>query len=292
MKQSLEEIRQLGATHVLLVTSWQQEDVTASDILPRKEKSYSDPVLTGLIRHARRVGLRPFLMPIVRLKHRKDEDWRGRIAPKDPERWWVSYERFILHYAALARREGVAIFSVGSELTSMEKHRTRWASLIAKVRKAYRGKLIYSANWDHYKPVTFWDLVDYIGVTGYYELTKSKTASIAELTAAWLKIKVQLSEWQAHKKKPLIFTEIGYHSHDGTAVHPWDYTMTTPIDLIEQYRCYVAFYRAWNGAKNLQGVYIWIWWDLGGPKDGHYTPRGKPAERVLEHWFGGKRRRR
>ena len=212
------------------------------------------------------------------------------IKPHDLERWWASYTRFVLYYARIAQSEGVSIYSVGSELVSMESMRSRWIELIRKVRKVYKGKLLYSANWDHYEPVSFWDQVDYVGVTGYYKLTDRVDPTPDQLEKAWRAIRSKLERWRSRVKRPLVFTELGYHSRDGTNKHPWDYTTTAPIDLQEQYDCYDAFVRTWNGASSLGGVYFWIWWGPGGPSDGHYTPRGKPAVEVLRHYYGAPRR--
>ena len=95
-------------------------------------------------------------------------EWRGKLAPTDRDRWYESYRSFILHYASLAEACGAQEFSVGSELGSMQVDAERWRSLIATVRANYRGRLLYSANWDDYESVPFWRDLDAIGVTGYY----------------------------------------------------------------------------------------------------------------------------
>ena len=84
---------------------------------------------------------------------------------------------------------------------------------------------------------------------------------------------------------PFIFTEVGYPSRDGAAVEPWDYTKSTPVDLEEQRRAFSAFTRAWTGSRQLAGVFFWDWYGEGGAKCRRYTPRGKPAARVIQRWF-------
>ena len=61
------------------------------------------------------------------------------------------------------------------------------------MRRRFSGKLVYSANWDHYLPVSFWDRVDYLGVTAYFELTTRDDATADELERGWRKVRVDLT---------------------------------------------------------------------------------------------------
>ena len=283
----LAEIAALGADTVSLVVSWKQHDVRSVDLAAAPGVTLPDERVREVIRAAHQAHLKVFLFPIVEVEIRRPLEWRGTIKPDDVQRWWQNYEAFILHYATLAGDEGADLFAVGSELVSTELWRDRWYHLISGVKKKYKGKLVYSANWDHYEPVSFWDRVDYMGVTAYNELTKSKDAGEPELTTAWRAVREALVAFAAKIDRPLIITEIGYTSQDGAAVHPWDYTLRAPIDLEEQRRCYAAFVAAWRDEPRLAGVFFWQWWGAGGPEDGSYTPRGKPAERVLKTWYSG-----
>jgi len=281
----VDEVRALGATHVELVVQWVQADVRATEIAPDRLETLPDGRLVEVIRHARAVGLQVVLLPIVHLLRRKEGEWRGTLAPADPAAWWASYHRFTLHYADLAAREGVAVLSVGSELVSTEADRERWAGLIGDVRAVYPGKLFYSANWDHYAEVTFWDLVDYAGITGYNVLATRADADLAELVAAWTRIRSDLRNFHARVARPILFTEIGYPSQDGAAMHPWDYTTGRDIDLEEQRLCYEAVRIVWQGEPILAGLYWWNWFGYGGPRSAYYTPKGKPAEAVIRAWY-------
>ncbi len=288
----VEEIAATGATHLSIVAQWGQPDVHASEVAPHPKETTSDAVVRGVLRQARANGLRVMLFPILWVQKRAIGEWRGTLAPTDAEAWWRSYERFILHYAQMAAEEDVALFSVGSELASLEGDEVRWRRLIAKVRAVYPGRLLYSANWDHYREVPFWDAVDYIGLTAYYRLTEKYDATEAELTAAWAGIKRDLLKWQATIDRPMLFTELGYPSLDGAARAPWDYTQGTAMDHEEQRRCFEAFTKTWRGETALGGVFFWNWW---GPDDGQntwYTIKGKPAEKVVRAWFARPRNKK
>jgi len=47
----------------------------------------------------------------------------------------------------------------------------------------------------------------------------------------------------------------------------------------------------WGPVDPLAGMFIFAWEGRGGPTDLSYTPRGKPAEKVLQRWFRGEFRR-
>ena len=281
---ALSEIAALGADHVSLVVAWSQRDVRSVTLAP-SPSTVSDEHLRATLRAARAAGLRVLLFPIVDLEIKGRGAWRGTLAPADVDAWWRSYETFILHYAAIAADEGAELLAVGSELGSTETWRDRWFHLIYSVKKRYRGKLVYSANWDHYRAVSFWERVDYLGATAYNELTTKNDASIAELEAGWRRVRDELVAFAATVGRPLVLTEVGCPSRDGGAVHPWDYTLGTPIDLEEQRRAYAAFVAAWKDELRLAGLFIWEWSGPGGPTDGGYTPRGKPAEKVLRDFY-------
>lgn len=274
-----------GATTLSVVVQWAQPDVTASTVAPHPTETPPDDHVRRIIRHARARGLRVMVFPILWVERRALGEWRGTLKPVDEAAWWTSYRRFILHYARLAATEGADLLSVGSEFASLEDRTDRWHALIADARRVFPGRLLYSANWDHYVEVTFWDRLDYIGLTGYYRLTQDTDASLADLTAAWTGIKNRLLAWQSTIDRPLVFTELGYPSLDGAARDPWDYTARTGPDLEEQRRAFAAFAAAWADTPALAGA---IFWNAWGPTDGQntwYTVWGKPAEHVIRRWF-------
>jgi len=286
LNRKLREVKSLGVSHVSLVVSWSMDDVHSARIAARAGYSTPDAVLRRMIRRARSMGLEVFLFPIIEVHKRSLGQWRGTIKPPDWDAWWRDYTRFILHYARIAARTDVSMYCVGSELVSTEHDRARWKTLISRVRKIYTGKLLYSANWDHYRPVSFWDLVDVAGLTAYYKIADGTYATEEWMVRQWLIIRKELSRWSRREiKRPFIFTEVGYPSRDGGAVEPWDYTKDTRPDPEEQRKAYSAFTRAWTGSTRLAGVFFWDWYGEGGPKCRRYTPRGKPAARVIRRWY-------
>ena len=285
-KMLLEEIKNVGASHVSLVYVWWQEDIRATAIERAPSWSATDQQIVQAQKDAKALGLHVTLFPILRLKKGKRDEWRGKLKPDNEEAWWASYQSFLTTAAKLGQAGGADRLSIGSELLSLESKRQRWRSLVQIIRAKWpKLELLYSANWDHYEKVSFWDLVDVIGLTGYWELTKDFDASKAVLKMSWKPIIKTLENWSRQRQSSVVFTEIGYPSLDGAAAWPWDQTRSAPIDLEEQRRAYEAFVESWSSSDIVQGVYWWNWFGFGGLQDGDYTPRGKPAADVIKAWY-------
>jgi len=284
----LDEIRATGASHVSIVVPHYQHDIRSITIGPHPRFTPTDATVEQVLRHARKLGLDVLLFPILRLEYAvTPQEWRGSIQPRDRRAWWRSYRALLLKFARLARGHRTAMLCVGSELGSMDTDPVPWKQLLGEVRAIYDGKLVYSANWDHYDKVRIWHLVDLAGLSAYYQLTDgSERPDLQRLAHGWREVRVQISRWLVRVKRPLIFTELGYHSQKGTSAWPWDESAEKPVSLEEQRRCYQAFVRVWDGVPYLEGVYFWNWFGYGGPQSREYCPRGKPAAAEICRWFG------
>jgi hypothetical protein len=244
----------------------------------------------AILRYARRLGLRTIIMPIVLLRNPRGSEWRGVIEPPDWEDWWNQYTEFVFYFTDIAREGQADALIVGSELVSTEKYTARWVTLIEAVRpRFWGGKLGYSANWDHYRPVEFWDHLDFIGMTSYFTLADRKDPTVDEIVKRWEPVRKDILAWQRRIGKPILLTEVGWCSQEGAAMSPWNYYQNqkaTPEGLQEQRNLYLGFLEAWGSVRELLGV-TWWEWDAspGGPNDYGYTPKGKPAEEVLRDWF-------
>lgn len=284
----LDELVAIGATAVELVVMGRQESVV-SDEVTRAPSAPSDEALREIIAAARARGLQVALLPIVELEQLGPGQWRGALAPRDVDRWWLSYERFILGYAEVAAAAGVTWLSIGSELGTTEAWRDRWYHLISGVRRVFRGKLLYSANWDHYREVSFWGRLDAIGVSSYFALATSADDTAAQMATRWRAALRELTRFAAGVGRPLVLTEVGVPSRDGAALAPWDYTRDGAVDLEEQRRALASLAAAWLAPQPM-GVFVWELAGDGGAGDGGYSPRGKPAWCVLAAWWAPRRR--
>ncbi|HSA29728.1 MAG TPA: hypothetical protein P5159_24620 [Phycisphaerae bacterium] len=289
MRRLLAEIADMGADTVLISTPGYQEHAGSETFKIDPAVTPSEEQWLEIFREAHDRGLRVILMPIILLSDPRGNEWRGVISPPNWDDWFDRYRDFVVHFARIAQRGKVEVFLVGSELISTEKYTDRWRALIKEVRKVYEGRLSYSANWDHYKVVEFWDALDLVGMTNYYKLSDDPNPTQESLIEAWKPIKRGILRWQSKIGKPLMFTEAGWCSQEGTSIEPWNYyhnQKATPAGLEEQRRCYRAFIETWSGTPEVGGIMWWEWNDTaGGTSDYNYTPRGKPAEQELRDWF-------
>jgi hypothetical protein len=286
----LAEIAATGADHVELVVAYYQEHGRSSEIVAHPRFTAPPNALRHALREARALGLKALVFPIVRLAHGAPGEWRGTLAPVDRMAWWSSYRARLRELADLCAQEHAGALSVGSELSTLdgEDDRSEWVALIAEVRRRYHGTLVYSGNWDRFRRVALYDLVDEIGLCGYFALADVAGASVVDLVRAWRDLRIELERFALARGRPLVFTEIGYRSVRGATTAPWDEARGGAVDLEEQRRGYEAFRRVWQEAppQILSGVYFWNYYGWGGPTSGAYTPRGKPALLEIKRWFG------
>jgi hypothetical protein len=280
-----------------LLTTWYMEGRTSSTVGPRPTRTPSDDVVRRAIEEMHALGLRVMLKPHVDVL---DGTWRGQIAPSDPGAWFASYSEMMLHFAGMARDLGVEMLCVGTEFVTMTDSRylAEWTGLIERIRAAYPGLLIYAANANHpgdeFTSVSFWSQLDLLGLDVYTPLTDKTNPTREELVAGWRRNReghdmvAAYRNFQNAHGKPLIFTEVGYRSLDGTNRAPWDWQASAAADPGEQADCYQALYEVWSGETAwMQGLFWWSWGvSAPGPGDTDYDAWGKPAEDVLRAWQG------
>ena len=284
-----------GAGWAGLLVTWYMDTRSSNTIAPHPDQSNDDDVVRRAIDEMHALGLKVMLKPHVDVR---DGTWRAQITPTDPGLWFESYAAFMDHYVAIAAEKNVAMLCIGTELASMSgsAYAAQWASLIARIRSRYAGLLTYAANGvepaDEFTSVSFWAQVDLLGADVYTPLTDKTNPTRAELAAGWRKNRyghdmvAAFSNLQKAYGKPLIFTEIGYRSGDGTNRTPWDWGASMAADPAEQADCYAAMYEVWSKESSWMKGPFWWAWDVSPPAAGDtgYNPRGKPAEDVLRAW--------
>jgi hypothetical protein len=288
----IDEIAATGSNTICLSVAGYQENCASTSIFIDARRTPSTDRIKALIAHAHQRKLRVMLMPIVLLENPRSGEWRGKIEPRDWDDWWEDYNNYLLHYASIAQEAGVEILAVGSELISTEKdHADRWRGLIAGVRKRYKGYLIYSANWDHFRPVSWWDAVDIVGMTTYYDLTSGSKPTVERLMKSWKPLRQDVLDWQKTIGRPIMFTEVGWPNQVTCAQYPWDYTRSPDQpDPDAQSNCFEAFFRTWIREPSIAGFLVWEWRNYPGQvvdpnKDTGYVPCGKPAMAVIEKYY-------
>jgi hypothetical protein len=255
-----------------------------------------DSGLVATARLARARGIRTLLKPhlwVMGGGPGGGHAWCGDIAMRseaDWQRWFARYQEFIVHYARLAEAAGIEALCVGTELQGTTQREADWRRVIAAVRRVYRGRLVYAANWSgEFERVRFWDALDWIGVQAYFPLSNASESSVDELVAAWRPHVAQLEAVARRTGRPIVLTEIGYKASDFATKEPWTWTTADRPNPDEQARAYEAAFRALWNRPWLAGMYWWKWFPDGHPeahgRDRFFTPQEKPAAGVLAKWY-------
>ena len=245
----------------------------------------------GLIQYAKgfqKQGIKIMVKPQIWV-------WRGEftglIEMKSEENWKIletSYEDFILTYAKSAAKINAEIFCIGTELEKFVLNRPDyWKQLIHKIKKVYKGKLTYAANWDEYKKLTFWNQLDFIGVDAYFPLSEKETPTVTDFEKGWKPHKIEIQQLQKKFQKPILFTEYGYRSVHFNGKQPWKVDdIEGNINFQAQVNGLQAIHNQFWKEDWFAGGFVWKWFHAheksGGKNNNRFTPQNKPAEQLLK----------
>lgn len=283
-KKSLQQMQErTGCSTVILVPAGLQETAHSTGIDWTGEKSMTDGELVSMIGYAKSLGLRVILKPTVNCL---DGTWRAYISffdtdvPCEPKwgDWFASYTAFQCHYADIAEACGCDMFLTGCEMVMTEHREREWRALLQEVRRHYHGPVGY--NTDKYQEgnVTWWDAVDVMASSGYYPIGR------------WKEELARIEKTVRKFQKPFFFAESGCMSAKGSSLVPNDWTHAGAADPGEQAAWYEDALSAVSGADWCSGIAFWSWGPSllnlqGDEADRSYEVYGKPAEKVVHHYF-------
>ena len=221
-------------------------------------------------------------------------EYTGNIEMDSEEKWTIlegSYSDFILTYAKAAQEIKADVLCIGTELEKFVMRGPKyWQKLIVEIRKIYKGKLTYAANWDEFKRVPFWGEIDFIGVDAYFPLSDKKSPTVEDLELGWKPHKEEILTIQQKFNKPVLFTEFGYRSVDFTGKKPWDSnSVEGQINLQAQVNGLQAIHNQFWEEEWFAGGFIWKWYHkqdkVGGENNNRFTPQNKPAEALIRKLY-------
>jgi hypothetical protein len=227
---------------------------------------------------------------ILRIEALRDQGGHNRLSMKSDAawaRWFESYEGYILPYAREARAAGADMFCVGRELDSSAVAREDdWRRLIARIRAEFEGPLVYSANFDSWEKVGFWDALDFIGVSAYFPLSDRPDPSVDALVEGWARSLGPLELASRRWDRPVLLTEAGFPSIPSAPRAPWK-EEKVPADVWMQARCYEATLRALADRPWIAGAFFWLWERSSRPafRDPSHTIVDKPAMFTMARWY-------
>lgn len=222
----------------------------------------------------------------------KGVEWRGEFIARNEADWQTverSYEAYILKLAKVAADLEVDLFSVGTELKQFAiKRPAYWQQLIQKVRKIYKGQLTYSANWDEYHKITFWQSLDFIGVDTYFPVNRMATPNYKKTLKNWRSIKKQMKKLSKREDKKILLTEFGYRNVSYAGKRPWTHDKgPATVNNQAQVNLYKAFFQTFWKEKWVAGGFAWKWFYQSQEKNNtSFSVQDKPALEVVQKWYG------
>lgn len=244
------------------------------------------------IEELRKQNIKIMLKPQIWVWH---GEFTGHIVMNSEEDWKAfetSYSKFILDYAQLAQELHIALFCIGTELEKFIENRPDyWRNLINDIKKIYKGKITYAANWDEFKRTPFWEQLDFIGIDAYFPVSDEQTPSVDACLRGWEPHLSAIKSKQELYDKPILFTEFGYRSVDYTAKEPWksDRNMNQ-VNLKAQTNATQALFKIFWEEDWFAGGFVWKWFinhdKVGGINNAMFTPQNKPVEALIQTYYG------
>ncbi len=293
-QQDFQAVKNVHANSVAVMPFGFMESLESPDLRFNVDRQWWGERVEGAgktIQLAKENGMSVMLKPQIWIRR---GDFTGNIQMTSEADWMQfedNYLEFILLYAALAEKEKAEIFCIGTELNSFVTARPAfWNTLIAEVKKVYKGELTYAENWDKIDQVPFWKDLNYIGADAYFPLHEGKTPKIEAIRSGWKPVKKELKKLSSKNKKPVLFTEFGYRNVDFSLKNPWEASREiTGINNENQSNALAALFEEVWQEDWFAGGYLWKWYHdherSGGPEDNQFTPQNKPAEGVVQEYY-------
>jgi hypothetical protein len=292
---ALDELVALGCTWVSVTPFGRIWSLHATDVRLDFEASWRDnrAAVRGVIAQAHARGLRVLLVPHLWVE---TDGWRGEIDPGSDEgwaRWFASYTRFLLAWARVAEEAHAEMLAIGVEMKSSSSTRgPQWADAIAATRGVYRGLLTYSANWDEYPHVAFWDRLDVVAFNAFFPLADRAGQGLAMWRARARSQARELGAWAERNGRSVMFAEFGYAAVPDPVVRPWvwpEHQAGVRVDERAQADAYRALLEAFAGQPWFVGGFVWRYYanpmDASQEAPWGFSPRLREAEGVLREFF-------
>jgi len=285
MVDALDQLGELGVDWIAIHPYARVSRDGAVGSRPASEVAY----LERAVEIARTAGMRLFWKP--HLAYWGSFEWRGEIEFGTDEAAWQrffdSYQRFIVDQARFAQKNGVEIFAVGVEYEQTTHREEDWRRIISAVREVYDGSVTYAANWDSLDRVPFWDALDWIGVHAYFPLSLDQDPSRENLWQGWNEPLRQLSSLSSkYRDKPIFFAEIGYSRSHSAAREPWSPGLEdNPQALLLRQRLIEVALERIEEQPFVRGMFWWKWIPGPDPWDRDFSMKDPEARHALGRYW-------
>lgn len=292
--KQVDPVVKLNANYASLMPFGFIRELSHPEIIFNTERQWFGETEAGVKQYAealKKQNIRVMLKPQIWVWN---GEFTGLIKMSNETDWKTleeTYSKFILEYARIAQEMNADIYCIGTELEGFIDERPDfWNHLIIDIKKIYKGKLTYAANWNEYDRTPFWNQLDYIGVDGYFPLSDEQTPTLIQSKAGWQKYKAELKFSSEHYKKPILFTEFGYRSIDFAGKQPWRVDREDgKVNLEAQSVLTQSLFEELWHEEWFAGGFVWKWFhdydSVGGINNNRFTPQNKPAEDIIREQF-------
>jgi hypothetical protein len=284
MEATMRQIKQLGAGWVAIHP---YAGIRADGRVRFWEIDPADPPphIVNPIRMAHSLGLKILIKPHLAYWGSPFR-WRGEIRFEGEEQWrrfWQGYERWIVTLAAACREADG--FAVGTELDLTLGFEEEWRRIIREVRRQTSAPLTYSANWDGFEAVPFWDALDAIGIQAYFPLTDEADTGEESIRRGWERWMGRLRAAAAEHNRAIVFTELGYSRSYLAPARPWDYRTDGAGASQIQETCMRLALEAIESEPSVVGAFLWKWFPGPRPAGRNFQLATPGMKRVIrEAW--------
>jgi hypothetical protein len=291
---SLKRLQALSVDSVAILPYGLVRETGTDEVLfvHRSARTETDESILRAILDARSLGMSAMVQPLLWVGGGESV---GTIAMADDKgwtSWFESYRRYIVHQAVVAEAGGASLFCVGTELRKAESREREWRGVVAASRLATGAPMIYAAEGAAgASRVTFWDVLDAIGVDFFDPLTKVEKVKDPALDDAVRLAIRPIADVAGRVGKPVLFTEAGYPWVKAAWSLPRGDDPKLSAGGEDSARAIAAVLRVLGSEKWWKGVYWWRTSSDGKPAiqgDRGYNFLGTPAEKAIADGFRAK----
>lgn len=294
-KQVVDRMKNDGAGTITFVIQHNVQTLNSNDVFPTAITP-TDDALTSGINYVKSKGMKAALNIFVDCNCGA---WRAEINPSDRNQFFNSFNTVVQKYAKIGQSNGVDFINLGTEMASLSnpavngQNTQKWRDLIRNTRANYSGRLTYGGNWgapyEEMSKIEFWNDLDFIGISAYFDLSKDETPSVETLKNAWIGIDNNTLQPLVNRwNKPIVFTEMGYRSVNQAGNSPGDWSRPAYFMEDGQANAFEALFSFFSTKSYFAGINIW---DVssdpnyGGQGNVDYTFVNKKAESIIKKWF-------
>jgi hypothetical protein len=302
-----------GGNWLFFSPTWTFKPDGSARLDPRSDPMTKD--IQSLVRLSNEAGLNFALFPQINAGNNPNNYWtKAELSYNWWQRWFSSYQRFILNYIDFASQQGINSIIIGGDCVSPAFPKgklpngsfsntpydfdEKWLGLISEIRSRYSGQIGFAlpATALDQTPafITQFDFI-YVEMSG--ALSDSTTPEVSDLRSRTANVMdAEIYKLYATYQKPVILG-IDSTSIDGTASDCGNFNLpcsivlrdtpneTLPVDASEQADVYRAILQEAAARPWILGVVSQGFNPAVAVLDASSSVHGKPAMQVLSAFF-------